>query len=218
MNPPITIPRTPYVLRAPNPPRASIGIDPGKEGAIVLVVDLQIRWAIWWKTAQSEKRQGFRSWIWEHGETSNRWASTWTHAIGWTVTLPDTLSATVEAVHGQPGKSGFEVLAEYAGRALYWLEELEVPLTERPTSTKWRADVLGLPSSTSADVAERVAIDTLLGRPSGGRAITIAAPLTGPLPDDLNGHVAEAALMALWGMGYRAQPETVTTPGKRGSR
>ena len=222
MNAPIIIPRTPYVLRAPpGAPHAGIGIDPGKDGAIVLTVGTEIRWAIWWKPAQQAKRQGFRSWFWEPGEhVAETWATTWTWATDWTCTLPDgpDVVATVEAVHGQPGKSGFEVLAEYAGRALAWCEQLELAIGDRPTSTTWRADLLKLPSSTKADVAEQVAIDTLLGHSSGGRSITIARPFTGPLLPDISGHVAEAALMALWGRGYRAQPETVTAPGKRGAR
>ena len=214
MNAPITIPRTPYVLRADNPPRACIGVDPGKEGAMVLLVDRNIEWASWWKPAQQDKQQGFKSWLWTPTGRSSRWVPTWADAVDWPLTMHPEASATVEAVHGQPGKSGFEVLAEYAGRALYWCEYMEIPLTARPTSTTWRADMLKLPASTAAVVAEQVAVDTLLGRPTGGRSITIARPFAGPMPPDLNGHVAEAALMAMWGRGYRAQPETVTAPGK----
>ena len=218
MSDPISIPRTPYVLRAPpRAPRAGIGVDPGKEGAIVFTVGDEIRWAIWWKPAQQAKRAGFRSWFWQPGEeVVETWAPTWTRAMDWTCAVPGErdVVATVEAVHGQPGKSGFEVLAEYAGRALGWCEQLEVEIGARPTSTTWRADMLKLPASTAAVVAEQVAVDTLLGRPTGGRSITIARPFAGPMPPDLNGHVAEAALMAMWGRGYRAQPETVTAPGK----
>ena len=220
MNPPITIPRTRYVLRAPpNAPRAGIGVDPGKEGAIVIVEGEAITRAWWWATSTRRRVPGVRIWESSAAGTIDDWYPSLGRALRNVCWIPGPESiVTVEAVHGQPGKSGFEVLAEYAGRLIGWVEAEGGRVGPRPTSTTWRADMLKLPASTAAVVAEQVAVDTLLGRPTGGRSITIARPFAGPMPPDLNGHVAEAALMAMWGRGYRAQPETVTAPGKRGSR
>ncbi len=209
MSAPITIPQTPHVLRRPDdalPERTTIGIDPGKNGALVILrPGLQFAGAIGWKSCQWKKKPAFE--VTRHtmaGRVIVDKVRTWWDVVRGLPKYAD--AAVIEAVYGQPGKSSFEVLAEHAGRALAWCEALQIEVLERPTSTGWRADMLLLEPQTSADLCEKVALNAFYDRPTGGRQITIRAGIRNRPLVEVSGHVAEAALMAAWGMGYRAEP------------
>jgi hypothetical protein len=203
---PITIPQTPHVLRRPDdalPEVTTIGIDPGKNGALVILrPGLQFAGAVAWKSCTWQKRPAFEVTRYTAaGRVTVTKVHSWWDVVRGIPRCAD--AAVVEAVYGQPGKSGFEVLAEHAGRALAWCEALEIEVIGRPASTGWRADVLLLEPQTSADLCEKVALNAFLDRPTSGRSITIRAGIRNRPPVEVSGHVAEAALMAAWGMGYR---------------
>lgn len=203
---PITIPQTPHVLRRPDdapPERTTIGIDPGKSGALVILrPGLQFAGAVAWKSCTWQKAPAFEVTRYTAaGRVVVDKVRAWWDIVRAIPRCAD--AAVVEAVHGQPGKSGFEVLAEHAGRALAWCESLEIPVVGRPTSTEWRADMLLVEPQTSADLCERIAVAAFYDRPLGGRQISICAGIRNRPLVEVRGHVAEAAMMAAWAMGYR---------------
>lgn len=202
----ITIPQTPHVLRRTNdasPEVTTIGIDPGKNGALVILrPGLQFAGAVAWKSCTWQRAPAFEVTRYTMaGRVLVIKVRAWWDVVRELPKYAD--AAVVEGVHGQPGKSGFEVLAEHAGRALAWCESLGIQVTGRPTSTEWRADMLRIDPHTSADLCEQIAVAAFHDRPLGGRQISIAAGVRNRPIVEVGGHIAEAALMAAWGMGYR---------------
>lgn len=111
---------------------------------------------------------------------------------------PCTPHLVVEGITPHGRRSGYTQLCEAAGVALALVGGDAL----RPTSTRWRSDVLRLPATTAADVAEHEArVAWGWDDDIRGRALT-RERRTHPVepPAWAAGHVAEAACMAAWGL------------------
>lgn len=111
---------------------------------------------------------------------------------------PCTPHVVVEGITPHGRRTGYTALCEAAGVAVALVGGDAL----RPTATRWRADVLRLPATTAADIAEHEArVPWGWAADVRGRALRWeAAGHAATPPEWAAGHVAEAACMAVWAM------------------
>lgn len=160
----------------------SIGIDPGTNGAAVLLEDRQLSEAWWWKPRRTSgyfvqsTREKF-----EVGSLSELAP----HFAG-------IVSVAIEGLFVGPSRSTIVRTSETAGELLGAIMINSGVSVTRPMASRWRADLLRLPPRTSASACDRYArqvITHLLGESIAWKS----------------GHAVDAACIALWQSGLRGK-------------
>ena len=162
----------------------SLGIDPGKNGAAVIVEDKSL--IAWWRWSFKD---GVYSVTWTGGEMRLYNLSELGQELG-TVDC-----ASVEGLFAGPARQAIVGTAEAAGELLaavfVALRGSGGPL-HRPMASRWRSDLLALPPRTSASQCDTYARQVITS-------------ILGPSPAWTGGHGVDAACIALWGAGVRGR-------------
>lgn len=193
---PIIIPRKTRTLVGT--PCRSLGIDPGSNGAAALLDGLRVeRVVTWTRTAATVYDARHPAPI--KLPIGTLWAALQLVCLG------EVEAIALEFVRQLPGRSHGEVLVESAGYVRAWLDSMQLPEPQRPTSGDWRMDVLGVREASGAQACEMAAVAAYDGLPApGGREHVVwGLERSGATLTQIPGHGAESVAMALHAQGWR---------------
>jgi hypothetical protein len=194
-----------WSCRLPNPdPSDVLGIDPGVHGGAVLLRGFcDVPWAAHWHPHHSG--DGMALVI---SEPLTGRVLRFTEPNLWRVlerlpTAPGTRCTVERMFIGPHPKSDLDVLIEASGIAVGWAMSRGLRLTARPMASRWRADLLAMPTRSDAKTCNAALADVLAGRaPKHLPGEVIAHGITGNL-GLLNEHSRDALALAAWGAGVR---------------
>jgi hypothetical protein len=193
---PIIIPRKTRTLVGT--PCRSLGIDPGTSGSAALLDGLRVERVVTWTASKATVYSALQS-----SPITVPIKNLWTALQ---LVRPGEVEAiALEFVRQLPGRSHGEVLVESAGYVRAWLDSLQLPEPQRPTSGDWRMDVLGVREASGAQACEMAAVAAYEGfAVSGGREHVVwGLERSGATLTQIPGHGAESVAMALHAQGWR---------------
>ena len=159
----------------------SLGVDPGKNGAAVLLGDRQLVGAWWWKPV---KAGGY-------AVMSLDGATTWASLGVLARQLPTLDGIAVEGLFVGAARQRIIGTAETAGELLGALAVTQEANIKRPMASEWRGDLLRLGPTKAAECDKY--------------AKKVVLQVFGESPAWKSGHCVDAACIALWAAGVRGR-------------